>query len=508
MGKSFSLGGVRLGTDAEPAGQVVPDKPPLKIVVLGDFSGRDSRSPSSGKRTDIRTRLVDRDNFEQVLAQLNPRVDGVPVQVDGTLGSASFESLDDFLPDSLLRSVPGLKSIRALRRKLADRNTFTAAMAEARGVLQPPQEARSVSKGEAGTDLASHTPPPRTAPPPAPSESTGSLLDQVLEATETKAPLPARPPSEVQRFAQQVMAPYSLPADDPRQEPWLAAADQATAFALQRLLQHPHFRALEARWRSLDWLTRRVDADVEVKVAIIDISTEELRADLAHEDLNESTIYQLLAVRPKEQPGDLGWQIIVLDERINDEVEDIELTGRLCQVATDAGAKLLIGVTDEAVGCQTQGRAFVPGNLAAPSEAWRFLQKLPDAARAVALWPGFLLRQPYGKETREIETCEFEELKGLDPSAAFLWGNGAYLAAEQLIRRGDEEAAASDVTGLPCVVLPAEDGEKKMVPAAGWWLRDQTFDQLNKLGITPVCALTHAGAVRVFALRNLQGETI
>jgi len=500
MGKSFSLGGVHLGTATDRELREVPDKPPLKIVILGDFSGRDSRPASGTRRADIRTRVVDRDNFEQTLAQLNPRVEGVPVQLDGATGAVAFESLDDFLPDSLLRAVPGFKALRALRRKLADRNTFAAAMEEARGVLAPPT---IVEKKPAPTPA-----PARPAPPkPALNPEGGSLLDQVLEAAATD-PTPALPVNEVTRYARQIMAPYSIPADDPRQEPWLNTADQATAFALQRLLQHPHFRALEARRRSLDWLTRRINADTEVKVAIVDISAAELRADLAADDLNESAIYQLLAVRPKEIPDDPGWQVIILDERLNAAVEDIELIGRLCQVATDAGAKLLVGLTDEAVGCTQQGRNFVPSNLAAPSDGWKFLQRLPDAARAAALWPGFLVRQPYGKETREIETCTFEELQGLDPTTALLWGNSAYLAAEQLIRNRDEEPAATDVTELACIILPEEDGEKRLVPSAGWWLRDQTFEQLNRLGVTPVCALTRAGTVRVFALRNLQGETL
>lgn len=501
MGKKFSIGGVHLGMAAAPTGQEVPDKPPLRIVVLGDFSGRNGKGT---RRTELnlRTRLIDRDNFDEVMAQLAPQAHGVPLTPEGATGSVEFSSLEQFHPDELLRRLPTLQSLRELRKRLADRNSFAAAQEEeARRVLQPPPAKEAKPAGNA--------PSSPSKPALNPAAEAGSFLDQVLAATEGQPPPSPTQVTMLKQLLQEVTAPYTIPADDPRQEPWLDAADQATAFALQRLVQAPAFRALEATWRGLDWLTKRVDADVEVKVAIVDLSSEELRADLAQDDLNESTLYELLAVRPKQQPDGAGWQVIVLDERLGSDIADIELIGRLSQLATDAGAKLLIGLTDEAVGCQTLGRAFVPGELSAPSEAWRFLQQLPDTAKTAALWPAFLLRQPYGKATNEVETVAFEELQGLEePADALLWGNSAYLAADQLIRQRDEESAHTDISGLPCLVLPSEDGEKRLVPAAAWWLRDNTFDQLNALGVTPVCALTQAGTVRVFALRSMQGETL
>jgi hypothetical protein len=467
--KSFSLGGVHLGTSAASASEEVPEQPPLRIVVLGDFSGRNGQGARRSE-LNLRPRLIDRDNLGQVMQQLAPQAHDVPVAAEGTSGAVRFESLDHFHPDQLLRRVPGLKSAPDLSQP------------------ERPERAQPVAS------------PPLV-------ESGASLLDQVLEASDAQRELPARPKNQVEQFAQAVMAPYSVPADDPRAETRRAASDQATASALRRLLQQSAFRALEATWRSLDWLTKRVDDDTRVKIGIIDLSAEELRADLALDDLNDSELYQLLVVRPKEQPDDPGWQVIVLDERLGSDIADIELIGRLSQLATDAEAKLLIGLTDEAVGCTVQGRAFVPDDLSPPSEAWRFLQQLPDTARTAALWPGFLLRQPYGKATSAIESLAFEELQGLEPADALLWGNSAYLAADQLIH-SPKDPAPSEVTGLPCVILPDGTGEKRQVPAAAWWLRDQSFEQLEALGVTPVAALTQAGAVRVFALRNLQGESL
>jgi type VI secretion system protein ImpC len=499
MSKSWQFGGVNLGM--EPSGaEEVPDHRLQKIAILGDFSGRGSR-PNMAQRTTgaFRPLLIDRDNFDQVLAHLNVQLAGVPVKPNRQRGTVSLGALDDFHPDFLLQQVPELRHLRELRRRLADRATFAQAMAEAREDLQPPSEA---------------VPPPASptsdlAPADRPAAPTGtSLLEQMLstgESQESSSQQPARRSNEVERFAQAVMAQYTVPADDPRQDAWLDAADSATSFALQQLLQDPAFRALEARWRSVDWLTRRIDSDVATKVALVDISEQELRDDFANYDLSEGALYELLVTRPKQKPGDPGWQVIVVDLPLDASRDDVELLGRLCQLAADAGARLLVGLTDAAVGCVDASEPFVPAELQQPNGAWHALQQLPEASRAAAVWPGYLIRQPYGKKTNEVESVEFEELAGQEPSAGLLWGNSVYLAVDAWLRSGGQ---AVDVAGLPCVVLPDSSGSKQMIPVSRWWLREGMLAHLTSLHVTPVFALPHAGAVRVFPLQNLLGEAL
>ena len=494
MGKSWSLDGGRAGMESPGAGDEVEEKKPLKIAIIGDFSGRGSQRNAKPRGSGaIRALAIDRDNFEQVLQHLNVRLDDVPVQPSGALGSVAIDSLDDFHPDSLLQRVASFRALRELRGRLAKRESFAEALQEARGVLQPP----SVEQQPAPPPTAATNPPADGA----------SLLDQVLAASETDAEPPPRRLNDIERYAQALMAPYSIPADDPRQEPWLEAADKAAAFAVRQLLQAPKFRELEARWRSLDWLLRRVDSDVAVKVAVIDLSEAELRADLDRENLAESALYELLVARPKVRPGEAGWQALVLDLQFGSRIADIELLGRWSQIATDANAKLLVGLRDEAVGC-VAAQPFTPAEFSEASAAWNSLQQLPDTAKACAVWPGFILRQPYGKQSSEVESLELEELANVEhPQGVLLFGSGAYLAAAILIR-GQEDDSSNDFTGLPCVVLKDSAGQKQMVPASGWWLREGALEHLNALGVTVAYALPQAGALRMFPLRNLQGNLL
>ena len=489
MGNSWSLSGARVGMESAEQLEEIEEKKPLRIVVLGDFSGRGSQRNAKARGSGaIRAFAVDRDNFEQVLQHLNVRLDDMPVKPSGERGGVAIDSLDDFQPDLLLQRVASFRALRELRTRLSQRETFLGALEEAKSLLQPP----SLTFNEESQS-------PAETKPTSPQIDGGSLLDQILDANETGSTPPPRRLSEIERFAQAMMAPYSIPADDPRQEPWLEAADQAAAFAVRQLLQAQPFRELEARWRSLDWLVRRIESDVDVKVGVIYLSEQELRSDLDNANFAESALYELFVKRPKLKQ-ESSWNVIVLDQRLTSSLADAELLGKLSLIANDCGAKLLIGLTDDAVGCVAAAGPFQPDTLRRPAESWLAVRQLPDTKQATLLWPGFLLRQPYGSKSSPVESLEIEELAGVDAQRTLLFGNGAYLAAAQLIREQQEERG-SDYTGLPCVVLP-DGGGKQMVPVTGWWLRDSAIEHLASIGVTPVFALPHAGALRLFPLRG------
>lgn len=99
---------------------------PFKILVLGDFTGRDDERPIED-RAPI---AVDKDNFDKVMAAqrlgvevsvANALVDaGVDGEADaGELAvSLRFASLADFRPEGLARQVPELQRLLELRAAL------------------------------------------------------------------------------------------------------------------------------------------------------------------------------------------------------------------------------------------------------------------------------------------------------------------------------------------------------------------------------------------------------
>lgn len=94
---------------------------PNRMMCVGDYSGRESGTPVE----DRKPVPVDTSNFDAVLAGQNLSLDlDVPDKLSGEpdtlLGvSVEFRSLKDFGPDALVRNVPELQKLMALRDGLA-----------------------------------------------------------------------------------------------------------------------------------------------------------------------------------------------------------------------------------------------------------------------------------------------------------------------------------------------------------------------------------------------------
>ncbi len=93
---------------------------PLKMLFLGDYTGRPDPRPLE----DRKPINVDKDNFDQVLAEQNLGVDmSVPEVMSGTEGASlnvalKFKKLSDFGPEAVAMQVPELRKMIELRETL------------------------------------------------------------------------------------------------------------------------------------------------------------------------------------------------------------------------------------------------------------------------------------------------------------------------------------------------------------------------------------------------------
>ncbi len=114
---------VQITYDVEIGGAIELKELPFVVGVLGDFSGMpDQPLPRLKDRKIIE---IDRDNFDQVLAGMAPRLQ---MRVENKLaGDGSkmgvelkFKSLEDFEPDRLVLQVEPLKKLVEARQRLSD----------------------------------------------------------------------------------------------------------------------------------------------------------------------------------------------------------------------------------------------------------------------------------------------------------------------------------------------------------------------------------------------------
>ena len=114
---------VHITYDVEIGGAIELKELPFVVGVLGDFSGK-PEEPLPRVR-DRKFVEIDRDNFNQVLAGMKPRV---ALRVDNKLSNDEskmrvelrFNSIEDFEPDNLVQQVDPLRKLVEARKRLSD----------------------------------------------------------------------------------------------------------------------------------------------------------------------------------------------------------------------------------------------------------------------------------------------------------------------------------------------------------------------------------------------------
>jgi type VI secretion system protein ImpB len=114
---------VQITYDVETGGAIEKKELPFVVGVLADLSGQpDQPLPAIKDRKFVE---VDRDNFDQVLAKMTPRlafkVDNKLSDDDTKIGcEIRFSSMEDFEPQNVVEQIEPLRKLIELRRKLAN----------------------------------------------------------------------------------------------------------------------------------------------------------------------------------------------------------------------------------------------------------------------------------------------------------------------------------------------------------------------------------------------------
>jgi type VI secretion system protein ImpB len=116
---------VQITYDVEIGDAVEKKELPFVVGVMADLSGKRSEERPLPKVKERKFVSIDRDNFNEVMSGIAPRLSyRVPnsLQNDGSQITANltFSEMDDFSPVQVLKQVSGLKELYEARRKLND----------------------------------------------------------------------------------------------------------------------------------------------------------------------------------------------------------------------------------------------------------------------------------------------------------------------------------------------------------------------------------------------------
>jgi len=306
----------------------------------------------------------------------------------------------------------------------------------------------------------------------------------------------------------------------------VAQIDALVEETVNRILQHPAFKALERRWRSLAYLLDQVTQPQRVKVKVLDVQWPEIVRDQARAlEFDQSQLFFKIYNQAFGTAGGEPFGVIIGDyavsHRMNAEhgTDDLPAMTGLAQIGAQAFAPVILAAEPAFFGLDDFSNLSPQVDIEAifkakEYEPWHQLRR-NEAARFLGLVvPQMLLRQPYasakGFVFRERQaTCSSSSGIG----SPYLWGHAGMAFAAVLIREFTSVGWFSQIQGvardreggglvIPPVVLHSQldatnqwhkpqtslvltEGQDRQLAHQGFMALSQCFGQ-------PVCAFYHA----------------
>lgn len=430
----FDLGFGRTGRPRD-------DGEPMRLLVLGDFSGKAAADrPPLARRP---TQQVDIDNLDDVMRRLEPRI-RVPS------GEIHFTQIDDFHPDRLYTR---LDVFEALRRA-------------------------------------------RTNPPAATDDLLGRLLGKPPEPSTAPAAAPA---SGVDALVRNIVAPYIVKDSSAHTEAHLSAVDTAIAEQMRTLLHDHAFQALEAVWRGVRWLIASLELDETLQLHLFDVTREELLGDVvaAKGALAQTGLYGALVDRWRNVPGGEGWSALAALIDFGPSDADIGLLAALGLIASQAGGPLLAGADLTLAGDDVSALAGWQALRRSEAAPWiglaapRVLLRLPYGKVSDPI-DAFAFEEVVGPPEQD------SLLWGNASLAVTLLIGRAFTARGWNMEPGDER----EIGDLPAYTF-VRDGEREMQACGERFLTEGQIERLLKAGLVPIASRRDRNAVVAIRVQSV-----
>ncbi len=289
---SLKVGKINIGTRPIDSPPTPTSETPFCIVVMGDFSGQER--PAISDVASKRLHRVDRDNFDEVLAEMKVVVRLPSSQSESQETTIPIRNREDLHPDSLYERLDLFRELRVLRKKLTDAMTFEEGLAEWQSLMgdetndRPPEEDQ-VEK-PSGAEISDE-----------------KLLDQMLQSSQVQS---SQEKQDWQYHLKKIAAPYILPNREDEQKEVLPQVDSILSIILRAILHGHPFQEIESAWLSVDFLVHRLESDT-IQIFLLDVSKSEMVADFENDDLQACGLYKVLVEQTGGTAGGLPVSLLV-----------------------------------------------------------------------------------------------------------------------------------------------------------------------------------------------------
>ena len=489
------------------------DKKALVVGILGDFSGSSAASATKGWK---KFKVIDRDNFHDVMATIAPscvvevanfiKKGGAPIHL-----SLVFQELNDFHPDHLIHKVPVLEKLFEARSVAGEPDKLAKILHEV-GVSIATEEPSPVEEHVPETE----TPDEVSRKPVEPDLSPSEILDAIIERTlADTAKGTGRPISrDLVKFIQEIVAPVADRTDYAAQDRVRGAIDEIIGGQVRAILHHPSYQGLEATWRSLFRLVMETDTGPDLKIKMLDVSKDKLLKDFSKAGaIEKALLYRLIYENECATPGGEPFGILIGDYRFGPGSGDMLLLEYLAGIATMAGVPFITAASPSLLGLEDFSLLADLDNLSHLEQeetfsAWRAFRRSDFADHVGMCLPGILLRLPYGPDTDPVEAFEFDEAVEGKVHRNYLWGNPAIALARVVTRAFTKDGWQMEphrygtLSGLP-LHMYEEDGEEAVKPCAEVLMKETMLEQLMAAGFISFVTIKNTDRVEIWTMQSV-----
>lgn len=481
----------------ESEATLIDDDLPFHILLLGDWSGKESRSAKTDLQK-LNPIEIDRDNFEDVLEKLDVKLSLDFQGDDKNTLSLNFRELEDFHPDKIFRQLPLFADLRDVRRRLLDANTFNAAANEVQSWYS------EIKSEEEFTDKSS------IVSGEASTISSDNLLDDILTQNSgniSESQSQSIVSSVLSTFIKKLVKPHLIQIDTAEQSNLLMIVDEVISDLMRKILHHPHFQALESAWRGINFLVRRVETDSDLKIYILDVCKNELASNLKNVDnLEDSSFFQII----KDKKGfldDKPWAVVCGNYTFSLNVDDVATLLRIARIADTSITPFISHIKPEMFGFEAFHEDSGSENWKFSEDSsigklWTFLRDSPEAKYLGLSISRILVRLPYGDKTEPTETFYFEEFIQNIQHEEYLWFNPIFvnvlLLANTFRKYGwnISQNLLQDVDGLP-MYLYQDETENITKPCAEVLMTQTNCEKIMEQGLIPLISYKNTDKVRI-----------
>ena len=264
-------------------------------------------------------------------------------------------------------------------------------------------------------------------------DNKSSLLEEILIETKLKPNDEAYGIAKdgVKAFIGELLKPNKPGAvDRAAVDAMIAEIDQRVSAQVNEILHQPQFQKLESAWRELKFLTERTNFDENIKVELLNLSREDLEADLEDAaELTKSGFFRLVYSNEYGQFGGEPYGVIGGCYEFGPAQRDMALLSKVAAISAMAHAPFITNSSPEFFGSETHEPLPKLKDLKAMLEGpqyakWHAFRNNLDSAYVGLCMPRFLLRVPYDEASNPIKAFNFSE-DVINKHSNYLWGHAS-----------------------------------------------------------------------------------